>query len=85
MPAAPAEFSKSEAQHRASLAKVVAVNGECDRQRQVRGAAEKCPEQQAPIMETFAAKDAETDVGVEERPERLPVQRAGNPRSLVLA
>ena len=77
--------SESQPQRPASFAKVMAVDGESDGQRKVGWAAEERPEQQAPVMETFATQDAKTDIGMEKRPEGFPVQCASNLRSLVLA
>lgn len=65
---------ESQPQHPAGLAKVVAVDGESDGQRKMGGAAEEGPDQQAPVVETFATKNAETDIGMEERHEISPVQ-----------
>ena len=65
---------ESKPQHPARLAKVEAVDGESDGQRKMGGAAEECPNQQAPVLETFATKNAETDIRMKERHEVSPVQ-----------
>jgi hypothetical protein len=41
---------------------VVAVDGESNGQREQGGATERCPEQQTPVLETFATKNAETEI-----------------------
>jgi len=65
----PDGVSWSQPQHPAGLAKMVAVDGEGDGQGKMRGPVEESPDQQTPIVETFAAKNAETDIGLEERHE----------------
>src|ERR1700690_676973 len=80
-----AALSKSQPQHPAGLAKVVAVDGEGDGLREQGGAVEKRPEQQTPVMETFATKNAETEIGMREGHKISPITRAGDPRRLVLA
>ena len=78
-------IGRSQSQPAAGLAEVVAVDGKGHGQRQVGRPAEDRPEQQAPVMETFAAKNAEPDIRVEECSDTLPVHRPGDPRPLVLA
>ena len=51
---------------------MVTVDGESDSQRAEGGTAEERPEKQAPVMETFATKDAEADAGMDERHEIRP-------------
>jgi hypothetical protein len=68
------ESQESKPQHPARLAKVVAIDGESDGQRKMGGAAEAGPNQQAPVLETFAAKNPEADIGMEERHEISPIQ-----------
>jgi hypothetical protein len=68
------EAQASQPQHPARLAEVVAVDGESDGQRKMGGAAEEGPQKQAPVMESFATKNAETNIGMEERHDISPVQ-----------
>ena len=48
---------------------MVAVDGQCDRNRQVGGPAEKGPQKQVPVVEPFAAKNSEADIGAKKRQE----------------
>lgn len=59
----PSESPDSQSQHSAGPAKVVAVDRESNGEREQGGAVEGCPEQQTPVLETLATKDAETEFG----------------------
>src|SRR5271166_6544728 len=74
-----------QCQRSAGLAKVVAVDGEGNGKREQGRAMERCPEQQSPVMETFATKNPEADIGSKKCHEILPVQRARDFRRVVLA
>jgi hypothetical protein len=81
----PSESQESQSQDSAGPAKVMAVDRESNGEREQGRTAESGPEQQTPVLETLATKDAETEVGSKKRHEIRPVQRAGEFRRLVFA
>ena len=65
--------NRSGLQPLADLAEMVSVNGERHRQRDLVGAAEASPEEQAPIMEPLAPPDAEAEIGMDKGHQIAPV------------